>query len=383
MTLNPNERKTVGVGRPQRLTPSGGACPRMSGRRACPAVALALLALLLPAPAPAQSYGQEHVSTTLWQQYPLDPQGESTKVAPPSQGETTKVAPTARPDVRPARPVFGSSSSAQDGEFPWLLLAGAVGAVVLLEILLVGFRVAAPTVAMRALHGARFSKRATAGGRRRGSARLRQRRRPPDASRARPDRVSDHAEPRPHQRTATDRPQAASVEEGAEPMPLKPLPRGGGPAPAEPSAGLSPPPGEEQRVPWNSAATNPEARRGPPVELSGGARAPLPTGPARLEHCQIVWWRDGVVSDFYALADGRGGQAEIIARSRPFRWRHSQPPPQWGSAAEAHAGLLDTLAALGWEPLSRAPHAWYATRLRRAGPIPLRELHHQLGGRRR
>lgn len=380
MTLNPNERTTDGVGCPQRPTLRGDACPRTTGRRAFLAGALALVVLLCAAPAAAQAQGQERVATTLWQQYPLDP----------TKGKNTKARPRASPKNQRPGLVFGGRSGAQDGDFPWLFLAAAVGAVFLLEILLVGLRVAVPTMATTFRRVA-ASRPAAAGGARRRPARSRRGRRPPDASPSRAASLRHHAEPGSHPRPPAVRPHADSAEEAVEPARLKPLPGGAGPVSSKPPAGPSPPPGGEPRVRSDvgstqrpgSTANDAEAGRGTTVEHGETAAVPWPRAPARVEQCQIVWWRGYVMSDFYALTEGHDGQTDVVARSRSFLWPHSETPPQRGSAAEAHAGLLDTLAASGWKAIGRAPSAWYATRLQRAQPIPLQELQQQLGGRRR
>jgi hypothetical protein len=429
MTLNMHERAGARADLPRRPKPEGEGWLRTTGRRAFSALALAFLVILLAAP-PGGAQGQERVPSTLWRQYPLDPtKGETTKEPSAStKAGPSEPGPAARPQPRRAQGASADRNS-EGGEFPWLLVAGAAGVVLLLEVLLVGFRVAGLTWVARALRPGVLSRRRGAGGGHGPAARRSAplRRRP---GRPRPgDRLSSvasaqsaslrpHAEPDSQLPMAAASPRAEPAEGGAEPKPLKPQPEAGAPSASKPLPGTSPPPGEDQRFPWSvpsaqihdhagvaetkpdvrpalqpgSTATDPEAGAGPGgwrterrpsprgtgVELGEAAPAPMPGGSARLEHCQIVWWRGYVMSDFYALAEKADGRTEIVARSRSFRWHQSEPPPERGSAAEAHAGLLDALAESGWERLSGATHAWYAVRLQRPRPIPLRELREQL-----
>ncbi|MGH2995899.1 MAG: hypothetical protein ACRDM9_06255 [Gaiellaceae bacterium] len=97
------------------------------------------------------------------------------------------------------------------------------------------------------------------------------------------------------------------------------------------------------------------------------------TPSTRWERCQVEWWRGYVTSDFYALAVGPDGEPYVAGRSERFRWWGSEPPPQRGGAAEAHARLLEQLAEEGWEA-TQTRGAWYGTRLRRRSKPTLREL---------
>jgi hypothetical protein len=84
-------------------------------------------------------------------------------------------------------------------------------------------------------------------------------------------------------------------------------------------------------------------------------------------------WHGYTTSDFYALAMRPDGEIYVAARSPSFRWMRSEPPPEAGGAAKAHAALLERLAAEGWEPTTRGP-VWYMTRFHRRPTPTLREL---------
>ena len=77
------------------------------------------------------------------------------------------------------------------------------------------------------------------------------------------------------------------------------------------------------------------------------------------DSCTIDYWRGYVSSSFFAA---RGDRTPVLA-SRPFRWRHSGPPPDDGDARWAHEDLVAALEDLGWEHEGKRGNAWYATHL--------------------
>jgi hypothetical protein len=87
---------------------------------------------------------------------------------------------------------------------------------------------------------------------------------------------------------------------------------------------------------------------------------PLPLDESKTEACQIECWHGYFKCDFVAIDAGTNRE---IARSRLFRWRHSEPPPRDGPALAAYRELVGQLEALGWEAIGGA-HPWYAQRFR-------------------
>jgi hypothetical protein len=152
------------------------------------------------------------------------------------------------------------------------------------------------------------------------------------------------------------------------------------------SAGRQPlptgPPAEKAQAPEPRADGAKKAARDPrslqpvptdaPVRGASHLRA-AEEPPVGWERCQVEWWRGYVTCDFYALAVRPDGEPYVAARSPRFRWVRSEPPPQRGRAAEAHARLLEQLADDGWEA-TQTRGAWYGTRLRRPSQPTLREL---------
>jgi hypothetical protein len=72
------------------------------------------------------------------------------------------------------------------------------------------------------------------------------------------------------------------------------------------------------------------------------------------ERCRIERWRGYVTSTLYARASGE------MLESRPFRWRHTAPPPDDGDAKAAYESLVARLLEVGWEPEGQGA-LWYET----------------------
>lgn len=90
--------------------------------------------------------------------------------------------------------------------------------------------------------------------------------------------------------------------------------------------------------------------------------APLPRSAGGGETCEIVLWRGYTKSEFVAV--GAGG--ETLARSEQFRWRRDAEPPAEEPYLAAHAELVASLLADGWER-SDDGEEWYAARFARPG----------------
>ncbi|MGH3034638.1 MAG: hypothetical protein ACRDON_08800 [Gaiellaceae bacterium] len=164
-----------------------------------------------------------------------------------------------------------------------------------------------------------------------------------------------------------DPPTEKAVEPEARVVPAKAVER-----PQRPDLPTGRALGRETRATRAEAAG--QAQR--PVQPAAPQALLLPaeeTPSTRWERCQVEWWRGYVTSDFYALAVGPDGEPYVAGRSERFRWWGSEPPPQRGGAAEAHARLLEQLAEEGWEA-TQTRGAWYGTRLRRRSKPTLREL---------
>jgi hypothetical protein len=101
----------------------------------------------------------------------------------------------------------------------------------------------------------------------------------------------------------------------------------------------------------NCGATPPEDARFCPR-----CGAPLGADDALIESCEILLWRGYTRSEFIAVC---GQDAEILSRSRPFRWRKDEPPPEEEPYLSAHAALVESLVDQGWA-VSDEPDEWYA-----------------------
>ena len=86
-----------------------------------------------------------------------------------------------------------------------------------------------------------------------------------------------------------------------------------------------------------------------------------------LETCGIKWWPGYVRSEFYAAAIDSEGREYVVARSKAFPWRKSDPPPKENKDVRAAFDALSAqLAELGWKPETADLDApWYARRFRR------------------
>jgi hypothetical protein len=159
-----------------------------------------------------------------------------------------------------------------------------------------------------------------------------------------------------------ERPKPQSRRVGSRASKPEPKPR---PAPkqeAEPASESVPEPRPEP------VAEPPSVPPPPPQPLRAAT-----SERGRAEECVVEWWRGYVKSDFYAVSTGPDGRTYVAARSRSFSWHKDEPPPQTGGAAEAHADLLASLAAAGWEATGGgAP--WYRAQLRRPLRPTLRDL---------
>jgi hypothetical protein len=377
----------------------------MSGARTAPGLfivlaAAALFVLAMTAPAAGAQQGQEpRLPRELWKTYPLDPtKGESGKQSTgggavtgqrPSATTTTALAPRETPQAE------GGSS------FPVLL--AALGG--LAWLLAVAWAVLIAHRRGRLLPRRPRPRRAVMTRRSVGATRSVRGLAP-----ARPlaDAEGNVRPPRPRMRQRL-RSEAGALAPLAEPSARKkrvkpPEPKrvspGEAPPKEKPLSSLAPPLAKERHV----RSGLPPGKRVPypaeaPPKEEPTPSAPEPTQPAaalrplytagrleprrpgrrtarvrgRVEECEIEWWRGYVLSDFYAFALRPGGPAIILARSPSFRWRHTDPPPHEGPAAEAHTALVERLSARGWEPVGTGG-AWYRTRLRRQLKPTLRDF---------
>jgi hypothetical protein len=87
-------------------------------------------------------------------------------------------------------------------------------------------------------------------------------------------------------------------------------------------------------------------------------RVPLP------KSCEIAWWRGYVKSDFYIVVQGPEGAGYKVSRSPSFRCPSGEEPPQTDAIVAAHAVLVESLAAEGWNDVG-VGESWYAHRFRR------------------
>jgi hypothetical protein len=88
--------------------------------------------------------------------------------------------------------------------------------------------------------------------------------------------------------------------------------------------------------------------------------------PVKPGECRIQYWRGYVSGEFYAVVvDASRGGFEVVAKSPPFRWRRSAPPPaDVSDVAAAHAALVEELERNGWVQSGRGTQ-WFALRFRR------------------
>lgn len=143
------------------------------------------------------------------------------------------------------------------------------------------------------------------------------------------------------------------------------------PAPAKPPAAKEPvtPP---KRTPAPPVRAMPTVRKKPPKDPPGRPRKrteaepPAPREEPK-ETCVIVWRREGVVSDFCALASHPERGEYVVAASPGFAWPGGEIPPE---AWQAHGRLITILAEGGWR-LVGTEGPWYRRRFERpAGGYP-------------
>lgn len=142
-------------------------------------------------------------------------------------------------------------------------------------------------------------------------------------------------------------------------------------APAKPPTSKEPaaPP---KRTPPPPAKALQTVRRKPPKHPPGRPRkrpAVEPPEPREepKETCVIVWRREGVLSDFCALASHPERGEYVVAASPGFAWPGGEIPPE---AWQAHGRLVTTLAEGGWR-LVGTEGPWYRRRFERpAGGYP-------------
>jgi hypothetical protein len=379
----------------------------MSGARRAPGpltalavTALAVLAMAAPASG-AQETQEPRLPRELWKTYPLDPTRGETGEQSTGSGGTSESRPPAAPSAGRAP----RETPQADGGASVTVLLAAVGG--LAGLLAVGFAVVIARrrgrLLPRRLHprravmawgglGAAHSVRALAvvSARRladAGGTVRPPRPRMPQRLRSETGSLVPLAEPSAREKRIKP-PEPERVSPGEAPPKKKPLP------------GLAPPPAKERQVrsglpPWKRVPYPAEA----PLEQEPTPSAPEPARPAaplqplytagrveprrpgrrtagargRAEECEIEWWRGSVMSDFYAFALRPGGTTTVLARSPSFRWRPTDPPRAEGPAAEAHAALVERLAAEGWESVGTRA-AWYRTQLHRRHKPTLRDF---------
>jgi hypothetical protein len=397
-------------------------------------LAAIVVTLLSSPPTPAQS--QERAPTELWQQFPLDPRSGQKRADPQEPPALTRAKPVRRVEVRETG-ADAARTAAEDDRSSWLVLlslaliaAGVVGVAIRTLQILSAFRAKRrpmPSLVeqVRSETGSLVPhappRRQPARGRQRSGARPTQR--PPHSVAPAPeekpverglDERRLHAEERPVDTAGKEEPEQpaepASQEEPVEPARQeepaeaareeeparaggrKPVVRAGAPPRKKHVPGLSPPPGKERKVASGlPPGKRPRPEPPPQVPAPGpapGASRPPRTNPAwqprglkpaasprarAWEECEIDLWHGYTTSDFYALAMRADGEIYVAARSPSFRWLRSEPPPEAGGAAKAHAALRKRLAAEGWEPTARGP-VWYMTRFHRRPTPTLREL---------
>lgn len=147
--------------------------------------------------------------------------------------------------------------------------------------------------------------------------------------------------------------------------------------PPKKAAPANPPTGKEPAAPPKRTPAPPgkplhTVRRKPPKHPPGRPRkrpAVEPVEPREepKETCVIVWRREGVLSDFCALASHPERGEYVVAASPGFAWPGGEIPPE---AWQAHGRLVTTLAEGGWR-LVGTEGPWYRRRFERpAGGYP-------------
>jgi hypothetical protein len=120
-----------------------------------------------------------------------------------------------------------------------------------------------------------------------------------------------------------------------------------------------------------SAVPESPGLNGQPAETAQAeAPARQPVWDARLEVCQIGWWRGYVKSQFYAEAIGPDGDRYGAGTSPTFRWWRNAPPAQTAAAVAAHEALVAKLLRAGWERDDQGLE-WYEARFCRVTPRSL------------
>lgn len=377
----------------------------MTGRLSRPVLACALVLAVLAVPGGEVALAQEREPPgRLWEEYPLDPPGE-TGDPTGTPGEKATGGPlvtTTDGSVRERRSDDASGSTAADREnFPFVTMVIVIA--VLVVLLLVGGVVAyhgggaaLPVAGRLRPHLARLPVRLRTGAAAlpSRSARLAGRLTAPRTPRWLTERPGS-------EETVPARPGAVATRTDAgkrarPPRPAKPAPKpvarakpvksddgdGAGPQkprrsarkPPPPRAAASSPAPAKKRAPRKPPAA--KARRPappPPASKPAARRQALPPEPPpakprkaeRTETCVIVWARDGLRSDFYAVSSGLRGWQYVVARSPEFDWAGGDVPPE---AFAAHEALVETLLDLGWRPVP-AEGPWFRLRFDRVVEI--------------
>jgi hypothetical protein len=100
-----------------------------------------------------------------------------------------------------------------------------------------------------------------------------------------------------------------------------------------------------------------------PALTSSAATAKHRRGPLT-KNCEIAWWRGYVKSDFYIVVQGPEGGGYEVSRSPSFRCPSGEEPPQTAAIVAAHAVLVESLLADGWNDVG-VGESWYARRFGR------------------
>lgn len=164
-------------------------------------------------------------------------------------------------------------------------------------------------------------------------------------------------------------PKRAVRRPAAAPKP-KPEPKARKPVASKPPAAKElelpkPKPASSSAIPKPQASPAPKPKPAPPRKSPRKERPRLADAKAKhrpVETCVTVWWREGMRSDFYAVATGGNGREYIAARSPEFEWAGGDVPPE---AALAHHLLVVMLADDGWRPVD-TEGPWYRRRFERS-----------------